>query len=71
MGKEILNTAEYARIPRTGETLEGLFRSQLFALIKSGEIKSASINTAGAKRVGVRLIHVPSLREWIASHVQK
>jgi len=61
--------AEWARVPRTGESLEGLYRSQLFHLIKTGEVKSASIKTPGASRIGIRLIHVPSLRAWIASHV--
>jgi hypothetical protein len=60
---------EWARIPRVGQTLEGLFRSQLFALVKKGEIKSAAIKEPGAARAGMRLIHIPSLRKWIESHV--
>jgi hypothetical protein len=60
---------EWARIPRTGETLEGLFRSQIFALVKTNRVKSAAIKTPGAARAGMRLIHIPSLRAWIASHV--
>ena len=60
--------AEWARIPKTGETLEGLYRSQLFALIKSGAIKSAAIKQPGAARTGRRLIHLPSLRQWINQH---
>ncbi|MEI7947960.1 MAG: hypothetical protein WCJ02_14760 [bacterium] len=61
---------EWARIPRVGESLEGLFRSQLFALVKTGQIKTAAIKPAGASRTGVRLIHIPSLRAWIAKHVE-
>lgn len=61
---------EWARIPRTGETLEGLYRSQLFALIRSGEIKTAAIKAPGAGRCGMRLVHVPSLRGWIEKHVE-
>jgi len=60
---------EWARIPRIGQTLEGLFRSQLFALVKKGKIKSAAIKEPGAARAGMRLIHIPSLRKWIESHV--
>jgi hypothetical protein len=59
---------EWARIPKTGETLEGLFRSQLFALIKTGAVKSAAIKAPGAARTGMRLIHLPSLRAWINQH---
>ena len=62
--------AEWARIPRIGESLEGLFRSQLFALVKTGQVKSAAIKQPGAARTGMRLIHIPSLRAWIAKHVE-
>lgn len=61
--------AEWCRIPRTGETLEGLFRSQIFALLKTGAVKSAAIKKSGAARTGMRLIHLPSLRAWIGQHV--
>ena len=60
--------AEWARIPKTGATLEGLFRSQIFALIKTGAIKSAAIKQPGAGRTGMRLVHIPSLRAWINQH---
>ena len=60
--------AEWARIPKTGATLEGLHRSQLFALVKSGAVKSAAIKQPGAARTGRRLIHLPSLRAWIEQH---
>jgi len=63
-------SAEWARIPKTGECLEGLFRSQLFALVKSGAVKSAAIKQPGAARTGMRLIHLPSLRQWIANHAE-
>ena len=77
LGKMVLETAaligtpsnqEWARIPRTGATLEGLFRSQIFALVKTNRVKSAAIKTPGAARAGMRLVHIPSLRAWIASH---
>jgi len=60
---------EWARIPPVGENLEGLFRSQIYALVNRGEIKSAAIKQPGAARAGMRLIHIPSLRAWIAKHV--
>ena len=60
--------AEWCRIPRTGEAVEGLFRSQIFALIKTGAVKSAAIKQPGARRTGMRLIHLPSLRQWINQH---
>jgi hypothetical protein len=59
--------AEWSRIPRNGRTLEGLYRSQLHELIKSGQVRSVGIKPAGATKVGVRLIHTPSLRAWIAA----
>jgi len=62
--------AEWCRIPKTGETLEGLFRSQLFALVRNGAVKSAAIKQPGAGRTGMRLIHLPSLRQWIANHAE-
>ena len=62
--------AEWCRIPRTGEAVEGLFRSQIFALIKTGAIKSAAVKQPGAARTGMRLIHLPSLRQWIANHAE-
>jgi len=78
LGKQVLEAAaqlgnhanaEWARIPRTGEALEGLYRSQIFALVRKNRIKSAAIKEPGAARAGMRLIHLPSLRSWIASHV--
>ena len=62
--------SEWARIPPTGKTLEGLFRSQLFALVKAGKVKTAAIKAPGQTRTGQRLIHIPSLRAYIHSHVE-
>ena len=60
---------EWARIPRTGETLEGFHRSQLFELVREGKIKSAAIKQPGQIRAGARLIHLPSLRKYIEGFV--
>ena len=79
LGRQVLETAarlgsnpaaqEWARIPRVGQTLEGFYRSQLFALIRDGKIKSAAIKQPGQVRPGMRLVHLPSLRAYIASYV--
>lgn len=60
--------AEWARLPKTGERLEGLSRSHLFLLIGENEIKTAAIKAPGAARAGQRLVHLPSLRAWIGQH---
>ena len=76
LGRQVLETAaqvgnptaqEWARIPRVGQTLEGFFRSQLFALIRDGKVKSAAIKQPGQIRPGMRLVHLPSLRAYISS----
>ena len=76
LGRQVLETAaqvgnptaqDWARIPRVGQTLEGFFRSQLFALIRDGKVKSAAIKQPGQIRPGMRLVHLPSLRAYIAS----
>ena len=56
------------RFPRPGEREphSGLCRSQLFALIKSGQLKSYSLKMPGTSR-GVRLIDCASLRAYIES----
>jgi biotin carboxylase len=59
--------AEWGRPPKTGIALEGLYRSQIFKLITSGQVRSAAIKAPGAARTGMRLVHLPSLRNWIAS----
>jgi hypothetical protein len=46
--------------------LEGLSRSYIYRLIESKAVKSMSLTTPGAKK-GVRLISVPSLRNWLAT----
>jgi len=59
--------AEWARVPKAGVALEGLYRSQIFRLIAGGQVRSAAIKAPGAARTGMRLIHLPSLRKWINS----
>ena len=56
------------RIPRPGvrDPFSGFCRSQMFAAIKSGCVKSYSIKHPGATR-GVRLIDCASLRAYIES----
>lgn len=80
LGRQVLETSarlgsnpaaqEWARIPRVGQTLEGFYRSQLFALIRDGKVKSAAIKQPGQIRPGMRLVHLPSLRAYIASFTE-
>jgi hypothetical protein len=64
----LLITPAFTRFPRPGqrEPFSGLCRSQLFALIKSGRVKSHSLKMPGCSR-GVRLICCASLRAAIES----
>ena len=61
-------TPAFTRFPRPGERepFSGLCRTQLFALIKSGKVKSHSLKMPGATR-GVRVIDCLSLRTAIES----
>ena len=63
-----ISPAFTTRFPRPGqrEPFSGLCRSQLFALIKSGQLKSYSLKMPGTTR-GVRLIDCASLRAVIQS----
>jgi hypothetical protein len=63
--------ATWARCPKTGVALEGLYRSQIFRLIATGAVKSAAIKAPGAARTGQRLVNLPSLRSWINSQSVK
>jgi hypothetical protein len=71
-GIEITANPEWSRIPDKGKTLEGIYRSNIFALIKANKIESVAISditkASGSKRVGMRLVNIPSLRAWIASN---
>ena len=60
----------YLRLPRSGERCpySGMSRSQLWNQIKSGEIKSISLQRRGTCR-GTRLIVVSSLDAWLAKQV--
>jgi hypothetical protein len=62
---EIGNDPEWARPPKGGETLEGLGRSYLYQRIKDGSIRSIALRRRDKER-GIRLIHLPSLRKFIA-----
>lgn len=63
------SSSEWCRLPPVGVAIEGHYRNSLFALIKSGAIKTASIKTPGARRTGMRLIYLPSLREFNLAHM--
>ncbi len=77
LGKQVLEiqaqigtqtAQEWARIPRVGQQIEGCYRSLIFHLVRTNQIKTAAIKQPGAARAGMRLIHIPSLRAWIAKH---
>jgi hypothetical protein len=55
----------WTRLPKPGQRLCGLTRSYLYALYKSGEIRSISIRRPHHKR-GVRLLYRPSIHEFLA-----
>ena len=67
--KQSSTTAEFAiqefcRLPKPGEKLWGLSRTTLENWCLEKRIRSSLLRRKGAAR-GVRLIHVPSLREYI------
>lgn len=62
---------EWARMPDIGQQLEGFYRTELFKLIKENKIKSAGIKAPGCAKVGMRLVHLPSLRSYIAKHAEQ
>jgi len=58
----------WVRIPSRGRELHtGLSRAYLFQLVREGKIKSASLKKPGCM-VGVRLLWLPSLFEFIERH---
>lgn len=65
---EVHDNNEWARIPPIGKTLEGFYRTELFKLVKENKIKSAAFKPKGSIKTGIRLVHIPSLREYIAKH---
>ena len=67
---ECVSSPEWSRLPPTGKTLEGFFRSELYGLIRKGLVKSAAVKEPGSLKTGKRLIYIPSLREYIASFAQ-
>lgn len=62
---EIGNDPEWVRPPKYGQTIEGIGRSYLYELIKEGAIRSIALRRREKQR-GIRLIHLPSLRKFIA-----
>ena len=60
----------WARLPRAGERLESMSRSYLYELIQANKIRSHVIKKPHAVK-GIRLIYLPSLREFIESQVNE
>jgi hypothetical protein len=61
----ITNDPEWVRPPKPGQTIEGCGRSFLYELIKTRRIRSVALRARDKQR-GIRLIHLPSLRKFIA-----
>jgi len=61
---EHLQGAEWIRLPRAKSRLEGLSRTTVVELIDSEVVKSVTLRQPGAQR-GIRLIHLPSLRQYL------
>jgi hypothetical protein len=55
---------EWARMPRPLERLNGLSRSTLLELHRLGHIKMSHIKKPGSQK-GIRLIHMPSLLNYL------
>jgi len=61
---------EWMRLPTRGtDPLFGLSRGHYYLLIGAGLIKTACIRRPGAS-TGVRLVYVPSVRQYIEKHVE-
>ena len=54
----------FARVPRAVE-YSGLSRTMIFALIKSGDIKSVSLKSKGKSR-GIRMVDLKSIDDFLA-----
>ncbi len=61
----LLNDHVWIRLPRPKERLCGFSRTHIGELARSGIVRSVLIKHPGANR-GVRLVHLPSLHEFIA-----
>lgn len=64
-----VNSPEWCRMPGNGQRLEGLSRATLYGLMADGEIKTACLRRK-ASLTGTRLIHLPTLRAYIAKHIE-
>lgn len=65
-----LTSPEWMRLPARGQDpIFGLSRPFYYLLIGAGKIKTACIRRPGAS-TGVRLVYVPSVRDYIEKHVE-
>jgi len=63
--RNISHDPEWIRPPKAGQTIEGCSRAYLYELIKQRKIRSVALRRPENQR-GIRLIHLPSLRKFIA-----
>ena len=61
---------EWVRMPKPKERFFGMSRTTLLELSQAGLIKTVSIRKPGATK-GIRLIFVPSLREFLDKCTQE
>jgi hypothetical protein len=61
---------DWARMPKPKERFFGMSRTTLLELSQAGLIKTVSIRKPGANK-GIRLIFVPSLREFLDKCAQE
>jgi hypothetical protein len=61
---------DWARMPKPKERFFGMSRTTILELSQAGLIKTVSIRKPGANK-GIRLIFVPSLREFLDKCAQE
>ena len=61
---------DWARMPKPKERFFGMSRTTILELSQAGLIKTVSIRKPGANK-GIRLIFVPSLREFLDNCAQE
>jgi hypothetical protein len=66
---QYLLTAEWARLPKPEERMEGLSRTTLLELHAQGDIKIAAVRKPGSQK-SIRLVHIPTLKAFLETCVE-
>lgn len=56
--RETLTNPEWSRLPRAGQRLSGISRSQIYELMAEGKVRSRKVGK-------LRFVHIPSLNALI------